>query len=190
MLWSYSHPLHHLTFLSLQLLQLLGVLGLTVCCQMNAHLHITVFFTLGKALPLNLNCRNTEPLQVCACLQAKSALCCDTGVTIKEECLFCCHDVRIIVLIFIAPSRKLWVAHKLKIIRVVTPGSCEAFSKHLCVLVAELGLKMLNHLSASPSAGPELRRPLLSWAAVDCGRCGGPGRPPECTEVPVPNGDT
>lgn len=72
----------------------------------------------------------------------------------------------------------------------LTPGSCEAFSRHLYALVAELGLKMLDHLSASLSAGPELRRPLLSQAAVDCGRCGGPRRPPECTEVPISNGDT
>ena len=160
--WSYSHPLHHLTFLSLQLLQLPGVLGLTVCFQMKAHRHITVFFNLGKILPLNWKCRNIEPFQVYACLQAKSALCCDTGETIKEEYLFCWHDVRIIVLIFTIPSRKLWLAHKLKIISMLTPGSCEAFSRHLYALVAELGLKMLDHLSASLSAGPELGRPLLS----------------------------
>lgn len=162
MQWSYSHPLRHLTFLSLQPLQLPGVLGLTVCFQMKVHLHITVSFTLGKILPLNWKCRSIGPFQACAWLQARSALWCDTGVTIKEEYPFCWRDVRVIVLTFTVPSRKLWLAHKLKIIRVLTPGSCEAFSRHLYALVAELGLKMLSHLSASLSAGPELGRPLLS----------------------------
>lgn len=76
------------------------------------------------------------------------------------------------------------MAHELKIIKVVMPGSYEAFSRHLYVVLAGLILKMLHKPISHPECWSRTQEApaKLGFGALDCGKGEGPRGPPAGTE--------